>query len=97
MAVSLLSGVVILARPESLFQSDQLDTNYDLVGLMSALAVPCLSALIVIITRQVSPNHLVTCHSSLLLQTGQTRPLLRPGLLVWCRGSHSQSHWDVCY
>ena len=60
-AVSLLSGVVILARPESLFQSDQLDTNYDLVGLMSALAVPCLSALIVIITRQVSPNHLVTC------------------------------------
>ena len=50
-AISLLSGVVILARPESLFQSGQLEDEYDIVGLLSALAVPCLSALIVIITR----------------------------------------------
>jgi len=57
-AVCLLSGVVILARPESLFQSDKADhTDYDFVGLMSALSVPCLSALIVIITRQAKHVH----------------------------------------
>ena len=48
----LLGGVVILARPESLFDSDQVvEMDYDLVGLLSAVSVPCLSALIVIITR----------------------------------------------
>ena len=57
-AISLLTGVVVLARPESLFKSDQTETEYDMVGLLSALSVPCLSALIVIITRQVSPLHL---------------------------------------
>ena len=53
----LLTGVVILARPESLFQSGHLEANYDIVGLLSALSVPCLSALIVILTRQAKHVH----------------------------------------
>ena len=77
-AVTLLSGVLILSRPESLFESgvdraankssssntshhppssrnpgpdDAHQGQYDVVGLLSAMAVPILSAWIVIITR----------------------------------------------
>ena len=56
-AVFLLTGVVILARPESLFQTGQVEANYDIVGLLSAVSVPCLSALIVILTRQAKHVH----------------------------------------
>ena len=67
-AISLLSGVLILSRPESLFSPasstnttantshhhrDPHDGSYEAVGLMSAVSVPFLSALIVIITRLV--------------------------------------------
>ena len=69
-AISLLSGVLILSRPESLFSPasstnttnttntsrhhrDPHDGSYEAVGLMSAVSVPFLSALIVIITRSV--------------------------------------------
>ena len=65
-AISLLSGVLILSRPESLFSTntstaansshhhrDPHDGSYEAVGLMSAVSVPFLSALIVIITRSV--------------------------------------------
>jgi len=81
-AISLLSGVLILARPESLFSpasststntSQQLDTSgghrdphdgsYDAVGLMSAVSVPFLSALLAVITRS----------AKLLLNRQQTR------------------------
>ena len=73
-AITLLSGVLILSRPESLFESGVDRANrsssntshhhprnpgpdeahhgqYDVVGLLSAMAVPILSAWIVIITR----------------------------------------------
>ena len=56
-AAFLLSGVVILARPESLFKSDHVGSKYDMVGLLSAVSVPCLSALIVILTRQAKHVH----------------------------------------
>ena len=81
MAIMLLSGVLILSRPESLFSHmgdnddnhhhhsnntddhndndtdhhhyhyDAKDGGYDMMGLLCAISVPFLSALIVIITR----------------------------------------------
>ena len=80
-AISLLSGVLILSRPESLFSPasstnttntshnsgnhhrDPHDGSYEAVGLMSAVSVPFLSALIVIITRSV-----------MILMTGLYKP-----------------------
>ena len=72
-ATVLLGGVVILSRPPSLFPSppnsphttannssshDNLyQGNYSMIGLSSAIAVPILSAFIVIITRQVKHVH----------------------------------------
>ena len=69
----LLGGVLILSRPESLFEPapphnftktsggpvhrDPHDGSYDFVGLLSAVAVPLLSAWIVIITRQAKHVH----------------------------------------
>ena len=77
-AISLLSGVLILARPESLFSPasstnttantsrhhrDPHDGSYEAVGLMSAVSVPFLSALLAVITRS----------AKLLLNRQQTR------------------------
>mgnify|MGYP007045168148 FL=1 len=72
-AAMLLGGVLILSRPESLFETsppnnitnssggpahrDPHDGSYEFVGLLSAVAVPLLSALIVIITRQAKHVH----------------------------------------
>jgi len=72
-AAMLLGGVLILSRPESLFETSPLnnvtnsgggpahndphDGSYEFVGLLSAVAVPLLSALIVIITRQAKHVH----------------------------------------
>ena len=57
-AAVLLSGVLILSRPPALFPSPgPAEANagrYELIGILSALAVPVLSAWIVIITRSVS-------------------------------------------
>eukprot|EP00088_Acartia_fossae_P001847 TRINITY_DN10721_c0_g1_i1.p1 TRINITY_DN10721_c0_g1~~TRINITY_DN10721_c0_g1_i1.p1 ORF type:complete len:412 (+),score=59.42 TRINITY_DN10721_c0_g1_i1:80-1315(+) len=74
-AISLLSGVVILSRPPSIFppppnhhnnhnsssnstnSHDAFEGGYNAVGLLSAVGVPILSALIVIITRQAKHVH----------------------------------------
>jgi len=74
-AAALLSGVLILTRPPSLFpHSPPLPNNitgtggnssathddmgeYDTSGIIASLAVPCLSAWIVILTRQVKHVH----------------------------------------
>jgi len=76
-AITLLTGVMILSRPPALFPptpatanhtsgahinddhdlSDDDDAGYDLVGVLASLAVPTLSAWIVIITRQAKHVH----------------------------------------
>jgi len=71
-ACVLLTGVLVLTRPPALFPSgaeaplpapgNTTDStadpdNYDLTGILSALAVPALSAWIVIITRQAKHVH----------------------------------------
>ena len=53
-AITLLAGVTILSRPPALFpvlpNNDDDDGGYDALGVVSALAVPILSAWICIIT-----------------------------------------------
>merc|ERR1712079_829319 len=73
-ALVLLTGVLILARPPALFPAlppsanhtrhhgvpadvGEANGEYDLVGILAALAVPTLSAWIVIITRQAKHVH----------------------------------------
>jgi len=78
-AITLLTGVMILSRPPALFPttpatanhtsrahtnddhdhdlSDNNEGGYDLVGVLASLAVPTLSAWIVIITRQAKHVH----------------------------------------
>jgi len=76
-ALTLLTGVMILSRPPALFPptpatanhttsahtiddhdlSDYNEGGYDLVGVLASLAVPALSAWIVIITRQAKHVH----------------------------------------
>ena len=107
-AISLLSGVLILSRPESLFSPasstnttntshnsgnhhrDPHDGSYEAVGLMSAVSVPFLSALIVIITRSVVMV-LTTLHYRLYtagkLSTCTTR--------CWCSGSGWAGWWSA--